>query len=225
MIRSQDLKIEKEDLGHIYKITSPNGKHYIGQAVCVLSSGRNYGYLKRWQGHIIEANNYRGFCRILDNAIRKYGHKTFKVELLEEILISQLNQREEFWIKELNTLSPNGYNLRTGSSKGSRESDETKEKKRQSMYGKNVGKILPKMERKREEDSDLPKYIRSYHDSSGKEGYRISHHPKLKDRSFVSKYLTMDEKLNLALNYLNSSNESDFKIAVQRLDGSGSGED
>ena len=30
MIRSQDLKIEKEGLGHIYKITSPIGKLYIG---------------------------------------------------------------------------------------------------------------------------------------------------------------------------------------------------
>lgn len=101
MICSQNLNIEKMNLGHIYKITSPSGKQYVGQAVCVLSSGRNYGYLKRWQGHIIEANNNRGFCRILDNAIRKYRPESFKVELLEEILIGQLNQREEFWIKEL----------------------------------------------------------------------------------------------------------------------------
>jgi len=223
MIRSQDLKIEM-NLGHIYKLTSPSKKQYVGQAVCILSSGRKYGYQKRWQGHIIEANNNRGFCRVLDNAIRKYGHEFFKVELIEQIDIDQLNQREEYWIKELNTLSPNGYNLRTGSSKGNRESDETKEKKRQSMYGKNVGKDLPRMERKREEDGDLPKYLRSYQDSSGKEGYRISHHPKLKDRSFVSKKLSMQEKLELALEYLKTS-ESDFKIAVQRLDGNGSGED
>jgi group I intron endonuclease len=221
MIRSQGLKIDK---GHIYKLTSPSNKSYVGQAVCILSSGREYGYLKRWQGHIIEANNFRGFCRILDNAIRKYGPNTFKVDLIEEIHISKLNEREEFWIKELNTLSPNGYNLRTGSSKGSRESDETKEKKRQSMYGKNLGRELPRIERKRSEDSELPKYIRSYHDSSGKEGYRISHHPKLKDRSFLSKKLSMQEKLELALEYLKSS-QSDLKTAVQRLDGNGSGEE
>lgn len=215
MIRSQDLKIDK---GHIYKITSLSGKLYIGQAVCVLSSGRNYGYLKRWQGHVIESNNNRGFCRVLDNAIRKYGHESFIVELIEEIDINILNEREEYWIEKLNTLSPNGYNLRTGSSKGSRESEETKEKKRQSMYGKNKGKQLPKMDRKREEDKDLPKYLRSYYDSSGKSGYRISNHPVLQDRTFVSKKLTMEEKLVLALEYL----KSDFKIAVQRLDGSGS---
>lgn len=74
------------------------------------------------------------------------------------------------------------------------------------MYGKNVGRDLPKMERKREEDADLPKYVRSYHDKSGKEGYRISHHPILKDRSFVSKNLSMEEKLQLALKYLTNQN-------------------
>ena len=57
------------------------------------------------------------------------------------------------------------------------------------------------------EDVDLPKYLRSYHDKAGKEGYRISHHPILKDRSFVSKKLTMEDKLQLALDYLNATTE------------------
>lgn len=116
-------------LGHIYILTSPSKKSYIGQAICILSSGKKYGYKARWKGHINEAINNRNFCRILDNAIRKYGHDSFKVELIEIVPIHQLNERETYWILHQNTLSPNGYNLRTGSTKGSRESKETKEKK------------------------------------------------------------------------------------------------
>jgi len=47
--------------------------------------------------------------------------------------------------------------------------------------------------------------LRHYKDSTGKEGYRISHHPNLKDRTFVGKYLTMEEKLQMAMEYLNSA--------------------
>lgn len=209
---------QNKNSGHIYLLTCSNGKKYVGQAVCVLSNNRNYGFTQRWKGHILEAKNNKGYCRVLDNAIRKYGKDSFKVELIEEILLEQLNEREEYWILKLNTLSPNGYNLKTGASKNSRSSDETKEKQRQSMIGKNKGNILPRVERKREEDSTLPKYLRSYQDVSGKNGYRISNHPILKDKSFVSKKLSSEEKLNLALEYLNSNNE----MKVQRLDGSGS---
>lgn len=91
------------DKGHIYLLTSPSGKKYVGQAVCILSSGRKYGYKSRWKGHIIEARNNRGFCRALDNAIRKYEHINFTIELVEEINIDQLNQREEYWILKHNT--------------------------------------------------------------------------------------------------------------------------
>jgi hypothetical protein len=72
------------------------------------------------------------------------------------------------------------------------------------MIGKNLGKTYEKRARKRTEDSELPKYVRHYRDTSGKEGYRINNHPNLKDKSFLSKNVSMDEKLQLALNYLNN---------------------
>ncbi len=37
---------------------------------------------------------------------------------------------------------------------------------------------------------------------SGKEGYRISNHPSLKDKSFLGKTISLEEKLQLALTYL-----------------------
>ena len=180
---------EKEinmNLGHIYVLTSPSNNQYVGQAVCYLPSGRKYGYLGRWKGHKSEVRRNVDYCRVLNNAIRKYGHDSFKVELIETVTIDELDEIENYWIEELNTLSPNGYNLTTGKSQ-SRQSKETRELRRKSMIGKNLGKRYPRIDRIREEDKDLPKYLRSYYDNSGKSGYRISNHPDLKDRSFVSK--------------------------------------
>jgi hypothetical protein len=117
--------------------------------------------------------------------------------------IKDLDYYEDFYITQFNSMTPTGYNLIT-SGATSRQSEETKELRRQSMMGKNLGKVLDKRTRIRPEDSDLPKYLRHYKASTGKEGYRVSHHPKLKDKAFVGKYLTMEEKLQNATEYLNS---------------------
>lgn len=42
------------------------------------------------------------------------GLENFTFEVIEEVDNSLLNDREIFWIKECNSLSPNGYNLTTG---------------------------------------------------------------------------------------------------------------
>ncbi len=192
------------EIGEIYCLTSPSNKKYIGQCVKLLSSGKKWGYLNRWKQHIRDATNGKDYCRLLNNAIRKYNPENFIVEIIIECDIKDLDYNESFYIEQFNTLSPNGYNLTTGGKTISRQSEETKELKRQTMIGKNVGKILDKRQRQRFEDSNLPKYLRYYKDSSGKEGYRISHHPILKEKSFVSKYVSMEDKLQLALEYLNS---------------------
>ena len=56
-------------------------------------------------------------CRIsyFDRAIRKYGLENFDISILEECeTIDELNEREKFWIRELNCKIPNGYNLTDG---------------------------------------------------------------------------------------------------------------
>lgn len=191
------------ELGDIYCITSPSGKKYIGQATKKLKSGKNWGYINRWKEHIRDSKT-KNYCRLLNNSIRKYGYENFTVELLHECEISELDKYEKQYIKEFNTLNPNGYNLTTGG-KSCQQTEETQMLKRISMIGKNKGKIYPKRKRQREEDNDLPKYVRHYVDSSGKEGYRISNHPSLKQKSFLSKSLTMKEKLELALKYINDA--------------------
>lgn len=76
---------------------------YVGQTTKKLG--------KRWGDHCRLDNS----CLRLKNAIQKYGKDAFDISVLEVCeTIEQLNEREEHWIKELNTLSPNGYNLRHG---------------------------------------------------------------------------------------------------------------
>lgn len=51
----------------------------------------------------------------IDRAIKKYGWKNFMVEVLQECeTLEQLNEREKFWIDELNCKFPNGYNKTDG---------------------------------------------------------------------------------------------------------------
>jgi group I intron endonuclease len=193
-----------KNIGDIYLLISPSGKKYVGQAVSVLPCGKKHGHIKRWKQHIYEAKTYKECSVALDNAIRKYGHDNFQLELLKTCLIEELDYWENHYILEHNTLHPNGYNLTTGKS-NSRQSLSTIEKRRASMIGKNKGKVLIKRERKREEDQELPKYIRYYTDRDGeKEGYRVSNHPVLKEKAFLGKKQTLQEKLQRALQYLHS---------------------
>ena len=188
-------------------LESPSGKKYIGQAVSVLPCGKKHGHIKRWKQHIYEAKTYKECSVVLDNSIRKYGHENFQLTLLKTCSIEELDYWENYYILEYNTLHPNGYNLTTGKS-NSRQSSITIEKRRKSMIGKNKGKVLEKRNRIREEDKDLPKYVRYYCDKEGKEGYRISHHPVLKEKAFLGKQQTLDEKLQRAYEYLHSAPNS-----------------
>ncbi len=191
------------EYGEIYCITSPSGKQYVGQCVKLLCSGKKWGYINRWQEHIRDSKT-KNYCRLLNNAIRKYGAENFTITILAECEIDKLNELESYYIETLNTMTPNGYNLTTGGN-NCRQSEETKKLKSESMLGKNKGKVYPRRERKRDEDSELPKYLRYYIDKNGKEGYRVCNHPTLKTKSFLSKKIILEEKLQLALNYLHSA--------------------
>lgn len=82
------------------------GKCYVGQSV-------HLG--KRLSAHRTRKPNG---CHAIYNAIQKYGIDDFAFEILELCEKRNLNQREIHWIATLNTLVPNGYNLRTGGGQG-----------------------------------------------------------------------------------------------------------
>lgn len=105
------------EVGCVYLITSPSRKQYVGQTVRSLD--------ERWREHVREAANGAGDCRALANAIRKYGPEALDVRILHKSSNQdELNALEAREIAERRTLSPRGYNLKTGGANG-RHSTET----------------------------------------------------------------------------------------------------
>ena len=90
-------------MGSIYKITNKlNGKSYIGQTMQLV--------VKRWRAHIS-----RKSTSAIHAAIKAYGKENFSFEVIEIApTIEELNMLEQKYIKEFNTMSPNGYNLDMG---------------------------------------------------------------------------------------------------------------
>ena len=95
-------------IGEIYCLTSPSGKKYIGQCVKYLSSGKKWGYISRWKEHIRDSKT-KNYCRLLNNAIVKYGEENFKVELITECNILEMNQLEK---PDIDWLVPHQANIR-----------------------------------------------------------------------------------------------------------------
>ena len=84
----------------IYKITNTkNGKVYVGKT----NGKREY---------------YFGSGKLLKRAIEKYGKESFTIEVIEECSDDVANEREMFWIRNLNTIVPNGYNISLGGEGG-----------------------------------------------------------------------------------------------------------
>lgn len=86
----------------IYKFTNKiNGKSYIGQSVDIK---------RRYKEHKSKRNENTLF----HEAIEEYGFDNFDFSIIEVCNIDELNYKEIFYIKEYNTLFPNGYNISEG---------------------------------------------------------------------------------------------------------------
>lgn len=118
----QILELDSKDKvkSHIYVIKNNiNDKKYIGQANTHRLNKNKYryfGYIGRFNDHISEAlsNTKKKQCWYLNNSIRKNGKDIFCVELIETCDIDKADEREMHYIKEYNSLYPNGYNLTKG---------------------------------------------------------------------------------------------------------------
>lgn len=99
---------EKPTCG-VYKITNNiSGKSYVGLSVDIF---------RRWKQH---SNTWEAKKRwsAIKAAISKYGIENFTFAVIEECSKEKLAEREIHWIKELNTLAPNGYNRTAGGDTG-----------------------------------------------------------------------------------------------------------
>ena len=83
-----------------------NNKVYIGQSSDIK---------KRWKKHIEDLNNKNHHNYHLQGAWDKYGSSNFEFVILEICDKSELDKKEEFYIKKYNSLK-NGYNLDNGGS-------------------------------------------------------------------------------------------------------------
>lgn len=107
----------------IYKITNAiNGKQYVGQTK---------DFRRRKVQHLRAINS-----SAIASSIKKYGASAFQFEVVEYCDHAVVDEREVYWISELDTMYPNGYNLKTGGTAGNKFSAETRAK----MSAKKLGK-------------------------------------------------------------------------------------
>ena len=89
-------------------------------------------------------DGYLGSGTILSYAFKKYGKNNFKCKILEQFDTKEMAfNAQEKYIKEYNTLVPNGYNIspKGGHGVSGCFSKETLKKLSDANKGKNVGKI------------------------------------------------------------------------------------
>ena len=117
-IKDEEVKECMGRKGIIYKITSPSGKVYVGQTI------------KDFNDRISQHKSKSSNCTLVKRAIDKYKDK-MKYEIIENnVPQEQLNEREIYWIKELYSLAPNGYNCNSGGDAQHNISQETRDKLR-----------------------------------------------------------------------------------------------
>ena len=93
-------------------------KHYIYLTKNIVN-GKSYVGKHTYRGKDSFDKNYLGSGYLLKRAIKKYGKDNFIQEILEYNSSKEENtEREVFWIKKLNTLVPNGYNIDKGGTGG-----------------------------------------------------------------------------------------------------------
>lgn len=114
-------------MGWIYQIrNTENNKVYIGQT-------RQDNVALRWSEHIKSINSNQESHLI--RAFRHHGLEKFEFSVITWALNNQLDAIEINEIIKRNSLSPNGYNIREGGSRGC-HSKESIEKIRKSHIGK-----------------------------------------------------------------------------------------
>ena len=163
-LSKQILDTPTERYCEIYKIINiTTGKVYIGQAVSHILNHkkyRPYGHQGRFRCHISEAfSNKKNQSHYLNNAIRKYSVADFEVELLECCDISIADEREIYYIKENNSLYPNGYNLKNGGASFT-HSDESKKRVSNGVIKFYKDKKMERFKDIKYIDDDIEKYIK-----------------------------------------------------------------
>jgi group I intron endonuclease len=128
-----------EKIVGIYKITSPNGRVYIGQSVNVLKRFRQYKRLDCKS----QTRVYRSFL--------KHGVNKHSFQILCECSEDELNNLESYYVELYQSFNTeHGMNLKSGGSAAGKHSDETKRKISIGNKGKKRSKEQIKWNRERQ---------------------------------------------------------------------------
>jgi hypothetical protein len=218
-------------MGMIYMIHLPSGKKYIGQhkdnnlADRKNTHKHQFNYFCKKKKSNLNTANPTGFCTALYNAFNKYGINNCVWTVVEyNVVLDKINDVEDNYIKEYNTLHPNGYNLRLNNSEYKVFSQDTIKKMSNSQSNVFKNK-LHKYRRYPDELKDMPKHV-NFIRRGNIRGYRVANHPKslIKNKSFTSSTLSIETLKNQTIKYLekieNKSiseilrNEQELKVSM-----------
>lgn len=104
--------------------------------------GQTSDFKNRKSSHLSSLRRGKAANKHLQRSFNKYGEDNFDFRILELCDPSQLNEREQYWIKTLDTYNT-GYNMDMGGNgiRGYHFTDEQKEKIRQANKGRIVSDI------------------------------------------------------------------------------------
>jgi group I intron endonuclease len=124
----------------IYKITSPKGKHYIGQSINIQRRKKQYERL-----HCKKQSK-------LFNSLKKYGVSTHRFDIIVICNVEELNTKERYYQEFFNCVEK-GLNLKLVQTKDKSGvlSEETKKKISDKLKGENhiyFGRKLPEYHKK-----------------------------------------------------------------------------
>lgn len=156
-----------------------SGKQYIGRAITSKQPGD--GTARRWREHCRSQD-----VTYLHKAIRKYGKDQFSVSTLLSVEDKKAGEYEQMFIELYDCQMPKGYNMTRGGEGCSRPMDPHS---------------IEKMYNTRWPDRELPMNI-THRIVDNNEGYVVSKQGYGDSRAFMSMKLTMQEKLQLAQEYL-----------------------
>ena len=118
--------------GIIYCITcSVTKKQYVGASSNIYRGGEpKTQAIQRFSKHMFNARNYLDQKTDFYEDVRKYSQGNFNIKILEVVTnLEFLYLKETEWIRQLNTLIPNGYNILESSKKQTMHDKEYMSKK------------------------------------------------------------------------------------------------
>lgn len=185
-----------------------NGKKYVGKAK-VLKKRQN-----DWKNLNIP---YAG--EAINNARAKYGIDNFGFEILKECNDDELNYWEKYYIKELNTKAPNGYNLTDGGDglKGYSPSEETRKKLSECHKGKKRSEEIRKKLCEANKGKHLSEETRKKI-SKAQKGRKLSEEHKRKlSESHKGKKLSQETRKKLSESRKGMVFSEEYKLNLRKI--------